>query len=146
MSMVTPPVALAAYTAASIAECDIMSSSFAAFRFALVGFTLPFMFVFRPELLFLSADGSEVSFWSALAAAGVVVLGIIPLAAGIAGYLRGPLTMGPRAVLLVAAALAFYPGRDLGLGALTFSAVNLAGWAVLAVVVTGQLKMERSSP
>lgn len=54
MSMVTPPVALAAYASASIAEAKIMQTALAAFRFALVGFTLPFMFVYRPELLLLS--------------------------------------------------------------------------------------------
>ncbi|MFQ5730821.1 MAG: TRAP transporter permease [Planctomycetaceae bacterium] len=54
MSMVTPPVALAAYASASLAEAPIMRTGLAAFRFALVGFTLPFMFVYRPELLILS--------------------------------------------------------------------------------------------
>ena len=41
MSMVTPPVALAAYAASSIAGTRIMPTGVAAFRFALVGFTLP---------------------------------------------------------------------------------------------------------
>lgn len=59
MSMVTPPVALAAYASASIAGSRIMPTAFAAFRFSLVGFTLPFMFVYRPELLLMS-DKPEV--------------------------------------------------------------------------------------
>lgn len=54
MSMVTPPVALAAYASASIAEAPIMSTAFAAFRFSLVGFLLPFIFIYRPELLLIS--------------------------------------------------------------------------------------------
>jgi len=53
MAMVTPPVALAAYATASIAGADVMRASLAAFRFALVGFTLPYMFVYRPALLSL---------------------------------------------------------------------------------------------
>ena len=60
MSMVTPPVALAAYASASIAEAKIMPTALAAFRFSLVGFTLPFMFVYRPELT-LQSDTPEVS-------------------------------------------------------------------------------------
>ena len=60
MSMVTPPVALAAYASASIAEAPIMQTAFAAFRFSLVGFTLPFMFVYRPELT-LQSDKPEVA-------------------------------------------------------------------------------------
>ena len=60
MSMVTPPVALAAYASASIANAPIMPTALAAFRFSLVGFTLPFMFVYRPELLLMS-DKPEVT-------------------------------------------------------------------------------------
>lgn len=133
MSMVTPPVALAAYAAASIAECDIMSSALAAFRFALVGFTLPFIFVFRPELLFLSSDGSSVGLVTALSAAAIAVVGIIPLAAGIAGYLRGSLAPGLRAAMLLAAALLFYPGSGLNV-------VNAVGLVILAVVLFLQLR------
>ena len=54
MSMVTPPVALAAFASASIAQANIMKTGLSAFLFSLVGFTLPFMFVYRPELLLLS--------------------------------------------------------------------------------------------
>ena len=60
--MVTPPVALAAYAASSIAGTSIMPTAFAAFRFALVGFTLPYMFIYRPELLMLSPSG-EAAGW-----------------------------------------------------------------------------------
>lgn len=60
MSMVTPPVALAAYASASIAEAPVMKTAFAAFRFSLVGFTLPFMFVYRPELT-LQSDKPEIT-------------------------------------------------------------------------------------
>ncbi len=60
MSMVTPPVALAGYASASIAEAPIMKTSFAAFRFSLVGFTLPFMFVYRPALVPVGARRNRV--------------------------------------------------------------------------------------
>ncbi|WP_166830383.1 TRAP transporter permease [Thalassoroseus pseudoceratinae] len=69
MSMVTPPVALAAYASATIAKAEIMPTSFAAFKFSLVGFTLPFMFVYRPELLLMS-NKPEVKFVSVATADG----------------------------------------------------------------------------
>ena len=138
MSMVTPPVALAAYTAASIADCDIMASSFAAFRFALVGFTLPYMFVFRPELLFLSTDGSAVSVLTALVAGGVVAVGLVPLAAGIAGFLTRPLNMGVRILLLVSAAGLFYPGRDVEFFGTSVSYANVAGLVLLIILAATQ--------
>ena len=63
MAMVTPPVALAAYTAAAIAGTGIMQTGVAAFRFALVGFALPYAFVLKPELLLLSPDGGAAGFF-----------------------------------------------------------------------------------
>jgi TRAP transporter 4TM/12TM fusion protein len=69
MSMVTPPVALAAYASASIAGAPIMPTALAAFRFSLVGFTLPFMFVYRPELLLLSDKPQVVEVTQTAAAA-----------------------------------------------------------------------------
>merc|ERR1711964_635343 len=108
MSMATPPVALAAYASASIAEAKIMQTALAAFRFSLVGFTLPFMFVYRPALLLMDSDGTLLS-WSGvptlLLAVLAAVVGIVALAAGIAGYLRRPLSTPYRATSLAAAAL-----------------------------------------
>ena len=102
MSMVTPPVALAAYTAAAIAKADIMRTGVAAFRFALVGFALPYAFVLHPELLLVSPDLS-----STLVNVLVVFLGIFPLAASIAGHGFAPLNAWQRVALLGAALVLF---------------------------------------
>ncbi|MDX1387590.1 MAG: TRAP transporter fused permease subunit [Acidobacteriota bacterium] len=105
MSMVTPPVALAAYTAASISGSGIMQTGFAAFRFALVGFTLPYMFVYRPELLMLSATGEPAGAGGVALATILAILGIVPFAAGIAGYLIRPLSVPLRIAALASSAL-----------------------------------------
>ncbi len=137
MSMVTPPVALAAYTTASIAGAGIMPSAFAAFRFALVGFTLPFMFVFRPELLFMTPSGDTPGLTSVGIAVTMAILGIIPLAAGIAGYLWTPLSIATRGGLLLASGFLLYPGQDnlLGLG---LSVLNVVGATLLGILVFTQ--------
>ena len=109
MSMVTPPVALAAYTAASIAGSSIMRTGFAAFRFALAGFTLPYLFVLRPELLLLSADG-ELQWSRVVLSVLVAGIGLVPLAASIAGFLRGRLRMGVRVVLFGLAVMLLWAG------------------------------------
>jgi TRAP transporter 4TM/12TM fusion protein len=135
MSMVTPPVALAGYTAASIAGAPIMQTSLAAFRFALVGFTLPFMFVFRPELLFLSPEG-DVAPASRIAIAVVIgVLGIVPLAAAVAGYFGRRLRAWEQGLFVLAAMLLLWPiGPRLGWLHDVFW-VDVAGAVLLALLV-----------
>ncbi len=103
MSMVTPPVALAGYTAAAIAGAGIMPSSWAAFRFSLVGFALPFAFVLRPELLLLSADGGAPGVLAVVINLLLTFFGIVPLAASVTSYLFAPLKMWERAALLICA-------------------------------------------
>ena len=126
MSMVTPPVALAAYTTAGIANTPIIPAALTAFRFALAGFALPYFFVFRPELLLILDGGRGV--------AGAVVaflLGsavVLLLSAGIVGWLFGPLTAPVRAAALTAAALLLWPPAPDAL----FALPNLFGLAALA--------------
>ncbi len=144
MSMVTPPVALAAYTAASIADTSIMRSGLAAFRFALVGFTLPYMFVFRPELLLLAPTGGTPAISSVVFAVVMAILGIVPLAAGIAGYLVGPLSIVSRMALLLASGCLLYPGEAFTLGQMSWmgsvglSALDLVGVVTLLAVAGSQ--------
>jgi len=130
MSMVTPPVALAAYTAASISGAGILEASFAAFRFALVGFTLPYMFVYRPELLLL---GENLSAGRVAWAVIVALLGVTAFAAGIAGHLFGPTSRSERLLLLAAAALLLVPAGDVAVAGLHLPLSDLAGALTLVV-------------
>jgi TRAP transporter 4TM/12TM fusion protein len=145
LSMVTPPVALAGYTAASIAGAGIMPTSFAAFRFALVGFTLPYMFVFEPELLMMSAEGPPPGWGSILRALLLATAGLVPFAAAISGYLFAPLTSWMRGIALVSALLLLIPGPALALGGFALPVFDLAGLAVLALVATINFGQRRLS-
>lgn len=51
MSMITPPVALAAFAGASLSGADPMRTGYAAMRFGWLAFVFPFMFVISPTLL-----------------------------------------------------------------------------------------------
>ena len=80
ISNVTPPVALAAYTASGIAQCNPSKCGFTAFKLALNGFILPFVFVYNNVLL---GQGSFLSIiWAFLSAC----LGTYCLACTIQGY------------------------------------------------------------
>ena len=48
---ITPPVALAAYTAAGISKGDPMKTGFYASRNVFIGFLIPFLFVYHPALV-----------------------------------------------------------------------------------------------
>ena len=108
MSMVTPPVALAAYAASAIAGSGIMATGFAAFRFALVGFALPYVFVLRPALLWLSADGRMPEVWTVLGNFSLTLVGTVIFAAAIAGYIFSRLTLWARGILFIAALILFF--------------------------------------
>ena len=137
MSMVTPPVALAAYAASSIAGTRIMPTGVAAFRFALVGFTLPYMFVYRPELLMLTVTGEPAGWLDMLVPVAIATLGVTCFAAGIAGQFRHPLPLGLRLAVFAAAGLLLAPGPTLsaaGVGVPVFDVVGVAlAGGVLAV-------------
>jgi TRAP transporter 4TM/12TM fusion protein len=85
MSAVTPPVAVAAYAAASIAEANPLAIAGVAVRLALGAFIIPFGFVYDPALLM---DGALLDVLQAMltAAAGVIVLAI-----AVEGFWREPI-------------------------------------------------------
>src|SRR3972149_4752140 len=60
LCMVTPPVAFASYAGAAIAKADPMKTGFTAWRFALAGFLLPYMFVYNTSLLLMGPPADLV--------------------------------------------------------------------------------------
>jgi TRAP-type uncharacterized transport system fused permease subunit len=69
-SAITPPVALAAFAAATITKAEPMSTGFAAVKVGIVMFVIPFVFALYPEILLIEAAvidpttsvGSEIKF------------------------------------------------------------------------------------
>lgn len=127
MSMVTPPVALAAYTAAAIADSGIMQTAFTAFRFALVGFALPYAFVLRPELLWLSTEGGSPQLWFIFINLFWTLAGTVIFAASIAGYAFNDISVWERCVMFIAAAFLFFIPTE-------FKLMWIHGIALLACV------------
>ena len=60
MSSITPPVALAAFGAAPIAKASYTQIGFTAFRFGLVAFVIPYMFVYSPGMLWEGSAGDII--------------------------------------------------------------------------------------
>ncbi|MFT0862189.1 TRAP transporter permease [Ancylobacter sp. G4_0304] len=103
---ITPPVALAAYAAAGMANADPFRTGNAAFRLGLGKVLVPFVFVFSPSLLLVTKGFNWPDFF--LAFAGCVI-GITCLGASFAGWMLTTLRAWERLVLAVAAMLLVAP-------------------------------------
>ena len=104
LCMVTPPVSFAAFAGAAIAKADPMRTGWAAWRFALAGFLLPYMFVYNKSLL-LMGSGTEITL-----AVMTSLIGVICLGAAIIGYLASDTRIEERFLLFAASFLLIKPG------------------------------------
>jgi TRAP transporter 4TM/12TM fusion protein len=107
LSVVTPPVALAAFAAAPIAEARPMETGYEATRLSIAGFIIPYMFVFHPDLLLVVGDLSVIGLIWALFIFAVATWGI---ATGLGGWEWKRLSIWQRAVRLFSAVLFIVPG------------------------------------
>lgn len=137
MSMITPPVALAAFAAAAIAKASPMATGWAAMRFGWSAFIIPVLFVFSPTLIMIGAP-----FDIALAVA-TAVLGVWLVSSALAGYFAGPLGMGARWLFAIAGLLALIPA-DAFPGAIYTDVVGVAGG--VALMAFDILRARRAAP
>jgi TRAP transporter 4TM/12TM fusion protein len=127
LSMITPPVAMAAYAAAHIAQASPMRVGFAACRLGWPAFVLPFLFVWSPTLL-LHGNPVDVTV-SVITAIGGVWVG----SAALAGFLFRDLSYHRRIWAGLAAALMLLP-NDAFAGVIWLELAGLL--AALALVLT----------
>jgi TRAP transporter 4TM/12TM fusion protein len=72
LGMVTPPVALAAFAAATIAESDQWKTGWAATRMSWCAYFTPFMFAYSPELI-MQGDPFAIALRLAICLAGILM-------------------------------------------------------------------------
>ena len=101
----TPPVALAAYAGAGIAGDDPMKTGVTAFKLALAGFLVPYIYVYNPILLFVDATPLPM-----IQAVITALIGVFLLAMSTIGYYKAPLMWPLRIVALVGAVALLDPG------------------------------------
>ncbi|MGL1921667.1 MAG: TRAP transporter fused permease subunit [Hyphomicrobiales bacterium] len=125
LSMVTPPVALASFTAAAVGQASSLKTSMSAFGFSLVAFFIPFSFVFDLGIL---AQGS--AFQIAFSSLGLLVSTAL-WAVAFAGWCMRPLTLFTRCIvgLTGLAAMLTPSGTEIWYGALLF------GWSMVLILI-----------
>ena len=119
LSMITPPVAFAAYAAANIARTDGWTTGWMACLVGWSTFILPFLFVLTPSLLM---DGSAMAIVLNLTR---VLFGIYLGTAAVVGYGLGPLT-GQTRVIYALLSLAVVLPPEAFTGAIWVNAAGIA--------------------
>ncbi len=115
----TPPVALAAYAGAGIAGADPMKTGVTAFKLALAGFLVPYIYVYNPMLLFIDVVPLEMAQAICTALMGVFLLSMFTI-----GFFKAPMAWYMRIIAFVGALGLLIPG--------TYS--DLGGIAVLVLI------------
>jgi TRAP transporter 4TM/12TM fusion protein len=126
MSMITPPVAIAAYAAAGLARADPMRTGWEACRFGWSAFVVPFLFVLSPTLLLIGpADAVALAIVTA-------ALGIWFTSVGLAGYFMRPMSARLRIAFGAAGILALIPAGAFPGAVITDIVGALAGAFLIA--------------
>jgi TRAP transporter 4TM/12TM fusion protein len=130
LSTITPPVCLAAYTAASLAKADPMKTGWESMRLAILAYIVPFIFALSPTLL-LIGPWHEVTLSIITAIIGAALLGV-----GLVGYLFHPVGGLRRILFLIAAIGLLVPVVNTGkFAALTWASNGIGlGLAILLVL------------
>jgi len=130
MADLTPPVALAAMAASSIAKAPYMRIGFKATQIAIAGFVVPFMTVYNPALMLLG-DWSD-----AVYVIGKSLLAIGLWGAAMIGYLWAPVSPMERVAAVAAA----------GFLVVVFPVTDAMGFMIAVAIALHQLQKARRQP
>jgi TRAP transporter 4TM/12TM fusion protein len=133
MSMITPPIALAAFAAASLSRADPMQTGFAAMRMGWVAYVIPFLFVLSPSLL-MQGEWWKITLNVVSASVGVYIASV-----AVIGFFTRPLSPALRVLLAVGGLAAVFPDTAIGAGGL----VDLAGIVLGAGLLTREYLLTR---
>lgn len=133
LSMLTPPVAIAAFVAANMAKAPPMATGWEAVRVGWPAYLIPFFFAASPALLM---DGSAGMIAITLIKS---LVGVYLVTAAIVGYLAGRLNMVERLVVVAAGVAIIWPLETFE-GAMW---LNLAGVGLGAVIWIMRGRSER---
>lgn len=123
LSAITPPVALASYAGAGIAGASPNKVGWAAVRLGFLGFIIPYMFVYSPQLLMLNSTAFGIILAFITATVGCLCLG-----GATQGYMLTNLKFYERIISFVAAMFLIKSG----------GITDLIGFALLVLLLFAQ--------
>lgn len=116
----TPPVALAAYAGAAIAQANPMKTALTSTKLAIAAFIVPYVFALNPAMLFIDTTAAEVILISITS-----FVGIFAISAALEGYLFHHIPWYLRILSAIGGLMLIYPGLM----------TDTAGVALVGIVV-----------
>ena len=120
----TPPVALAAYAGAAIAQSNPMKTAFTATKLAIGAFIVPYVFALNPAMLFI-----DTTVWEVVQICLTSFVGIFAVSAALEGYFLRNMAWYQRILSVVGGLMLIYPGL----------VTDLIGLGLVAIVAALQL-------
>lgn len=120
LSSITPPVAIASFVAAGIAQSSVTETCLHALRLALILFVIPYAIVYAPELLLVGTPGQIVI------ATASLLLGILACAHGLERRALGPIGIVPAMLLVGSGILLIWPSTFFSVVGVAVVVVTLA--------------------
>ncbi len=120
----TPPVALAAYAGAAIAQANPMKTAFTATKLAIGAFIVPYVFALNPAMLFI-----DTTMWEVVLICVTSFVGIFAVSVALQGYLMHHMPWYQRIISLAGGLMLIYPGVI----------TDILGIVLVAIVVLAQL-------
>ena len=121
LSVVTPPVCLSAFVAASLAGADVWKTGWYSLRMGLIIYYMPVLFVMMPGLMFMGT-GAEIIY-----AIACTIIGVVAFSVFMQGYLLTTLTLVERVLIGVASLMVIHIdwiSDIIGLTLLVFAVVS----------------------
>ncbi len=101
----TPPVALAAYAGAAIAQANPMKTAFTATKLAIGAFIVPYVFALNPAMLFV-----DTTVWEVILICITSFIGIFGVSAALEGYFLHHMHWYERLISAAGGLMLIYPG------------------------------------
>lgn len=101
----TPPVALAAYAGAAIAQANPMKTAFTSTKLAIGAFIVPYVFALNPAMLFI-----DTTAWEVILICITSLIGMFGVSSALEGYMFTNMRWYERIVSAAGGLLLIYPG------------------------------------
>ena len=114
----TPPVALAAYAGAAIAQANPMKTALTATKLAIAAFIVPYVFALNPAMLFV-----DTNIWGVISISVTSLVGIFAVSASLEGYIKTHMPWFERIACAIGGLMLIFPGVTTDAVGLTMVAV-----------------------